>query len=262
MLVSSGLSQRQVADKLQIHRQTVARYLRLSRQGQPGPDGTIPADSKSTESPTGTDTAEISKSSRAPAGNFGQKSGCEPFRAIIEAKVQQQLTAQRIWQDLRLELGFTGSYYSVRRFVRQLEAVQELPFRRMECQSGEEVQVDFGQGAPVKQANGRMKRPHVFRIVLSFSRKAYSEAVWRQDTETFLRCLENAFHAFGGVPRTVVVDNLKAAVIHPDWYDPQLNPKLASFGEHYGTVILPTRPYTPRHKGKVERQSAMCRTTA
>lgn len=124
----------------------------------------------------------------------------------------------------------------------------------MECQPGDEVQVDFGQGAPIRQANGRMKRPHVFRMVLSFSRKAYSEAVWRQDTETFLRCLENAFHAFGGVPRTVVVDNLKAAVIHPDWYDPQLNPKLSSFGEHYGTVILPTRSYMPRHKGKVERQ--------
>ena len=124
----------------------------------------------------------------------------------------------------------------------------------MECQPGDEVQVDFGQGAPIRQANGRMKRPHVFRMVLSFSRKAYSEAVWRQDTETFLRCLENAFHAFGGVPRTVVVDNLKAAVIHPDWYDPQLNPKLSSLGEHYGTVILPTRSYTPRHKGKVERQ--------
>jgi len=77
---------------------------------------------------------------------------------------------------------------------------------------------------------------------------------WRQDNETFLRCLENAFHAFGGVPKTIIVDNLKAAVIHPDWYDPQLNPKLASFGGHYGTVILPTRSYTPRHNGKVERQ--------
>jgi transposase len=249
-LVSNGLSQRQVAEKLQIHRQTVARYLRRSRQEQLDPEEAPQESSKSTQASTGS----ISKSSRAPAGNFGQKSGCEPFRATIEAKVQQQLTAQRIWQDLKLEQGFTGSYYSVRRFVRHLETGQELPFRRMECSPGYEVQVDFGQGAPVRQPNGRTKRPHVFRMTLSFSRKAYSEAVWRQDTETFLRCLENAFHAFGGVPKTVIVDNLKAAVIHPDWYDPQLNPKLASFGEHYGTVILPNRPYTPWHKGKVERQ--------
>jgi hypothetical protein len=51
----------------------------------------------------------------------------------------------------------------------------------------------------------------------------------------------------------VVIDNLKAAVKHPDWYDPELNPRVQSFCQHYSTVILPTKPYTPRHKGKVER---------
>jgi len=50
-----------------------------------------------------------------------------------------------------------------------------------------------------------------------------------------------------------VIDNLRAAVKHPDWYDPELNPKLQAFSEHYGVVIIPTKPYTPRHKGKVER---------
>ncbi len=65
--------------------------------------------------------------------------------------------------------------------------------------------------------------------------------------------LENAFWHFGGVPKTVVVDNLKAAVLRPDWFDPDLNPKLQSFAQHYGTVILPTKPRMPRHKGKVER---------
>jgi len=77
---------------------------------------------------------------------------------------------------------------------------------------------------------------------------------FRQTAEEFLRCLENAFQHFGGVPKPLVVDNLKAAVLQPDWYDPDLNPKLAAFAAHYGTVILPTRPRTPRHKGKIERQ--------
>ncbi len=54
-----------------------------------------------------------------------------------------------------------------------------------------------------------------------------------QKTETFLRCLENATRHFGGVPVTTTPDNLKAAVLHPDWYDPELNPKLASFAMHY-----------------------------
>jgi hypothetical protein len=123
----------------------------------------------------------------------------------------------------------------------------------MECAPGEEAQVDFGRGAPVVSQDGKRSRPHLFRIVLSFSRKAYSEVVNRQSTEQFLRCLENAFVHFGGVPRTLVIDNLKAAVSKADWYEPELNPKIQEFARHYNTVFLPTRPYTPRHKGKVER---------
>jgi hypothetical protein len=90
-------------------------------------------------------------------------------------------------------------------------------------------------------------------MVLSYSRKAYSEVVWRQTTDEFLRCLENAFWYFGGVPQRAVIDNLKAGVEQADWYDPELNPKMRLFAAHYGLAVLPTRPYTPRHKGKIER---------
>jgi hypothetical protein len=87
---------------------------------------------------------------------------------------------------------------------------------------------------------------------LSHSRKGYSEAVYRQTTDEFIRCLEDAFAHFGGVPKTLVLDNLKAGVLQPDWFDPDLNPKLRSFAAHYGLAVLPTRPRTPRHKGKIE----------
>jgi len=56
------------------------------------------------------------------------------------------------------------------------------------------------------------------------------------------------------MPQVLVVDNLKAAVLQADWYDPDLNPKIQAFAEHYGTVILPTKPRMPRHKGKIENQ--------
>ena len=92
----------------------------------------------------------------------------------------------------------------------------------------------------------------MFRIVLSHSRKAYSEVVYRQTTDNFMAALENAFQYFGGAPRRLVIDNLKAAVARADWYDPEIHPKLQSFAEHYGTVFLPTKPYRPEHKGKVE----------
>ncbi len=81
-----------------------------------------------------------------------------------------------------------------------------------------------------------------------YSRKGYCEAVWRQTTESFIRCLENAFRHFGGVTATVVIDNLKAGVIQADWFDSDLNPKLEEFARHYGTVISPTKPAMPRHK--------------
>ena len=94
-----------------------------------------------------------------------------------------------------------GGYQSVNRFVRQLEAAAPLPHRRMECKPGDEAQVDFGTGAPVITPDGKRRRTHVFRIVLGYSRKACSEAVYRQTTEQFIRCLENAFVHFDGVPR-------------------------------------------------------------
>jgi transposase len=183
----------------------------------------------------------------------GPVSDCQPYREVILAKLEQGLSAQRIQQDLVREHGFASGYDSVKRFVRKLGASQPLPFRRMECSPGQESQVDFGTGAPIEGPEGRRQKSHVFRTVLSHSRKGYSEAVLRLRTDDFLACLENSFWHIGGVSRTVVVDNLKAAVKHPDWYDPQLNPKVQSFCEHYGTVILPAKPYTPRHKGKVER---------
>jgi transposase len=181
----------------------------------------------------------------------GGRSACEPYRQVILEKLEQGLTAQRIYQDLASE-GFEHEYHSVRRFVARLRGTSPLPFRRMECEAGEEAQVDFGTGAWIELPDGKRRRSHVFRIVLSHSRKGYSEAVYRQTTEDFIRCMENSFWHFGGVPKVLVIDNLKAAVQQPDWYDPELNPKLQSFCEYYGVVILPTKPRTPRHKGKIE----------
>jgi len=89
------------------------------------------------------------------------------------------------------------------------------------------------------------------RVVLSYSRKAYSEAVFHQTTENLIRCLENAFLAFGGVPKVLNLDNLRAAVQKADWCDPELNPKLMSCCRHYGCALVPCLPRTPEHKESV-----------
>lgn len=178
---------------------------------------------------------------------------CENWVKEITAALEQGLSAKRIHQDLVRERRFAGSYQSVKRYVRKLERAVAVPYRRMDFAAGEQAQVDFGTGAWIVDERGQRRRTHVFRVVLCCSRKGYSEATFDQKTETFLRCLENSYRHWGGVPSTTTPDNLKAAVLHADWYDPELNSKLASFVAHYGTVILPTKPMTPRHKGRGER---------
>lgn len=274
LLHSMHWSQRRIARELGIDRETVRKYLACgldeakpaisppgSLESKPatlagvpapagegiGPDGCAENgdDSKPAISPPGSDEAE----SASPAG---RQSECERFREVILEMLDRDLSAQRIYQDLVAEHGFKAGYDSVKRFVRKLSSRRPLPMRRLESLPGEEAQVDFGTGAPVIDAHGNRRKTYVFRIVLSHSRKAYSEVTYRQTTEDFITCVENAFRHFGGCPKTLVIDNLRAAVKHPDWFDPELVPKLEAFCSHYGVVILPTRPYMPRHKGKVE----------
>ena len=253
-------SQRRIARELGVHRETVARYVQLAEYGpRDGPETPGEVVQNRPNLPTG---SASQNRPNPPAGFSGPTSRCEPFREAICAALERGLSGQRIWQDLKTEHGFGGAYDSVKRFCRRLKQTTPLPFRRMECEPGAEAQVDFGTAAPVITPEGKRRRPHLFRIVLSHSRKAYSEAVFRQTTDNFLRCLENAFLHFGGVPRTLVIDNLKAAVTKADWFDPDLNPKILAFAEHYGTVVLPTKVRTPRHKGKVERGVAYAQDNA
>jgi transposase len=218
-LLQQGHSRRQIARRLGLPRDTVRRAARLAA-----------AEAKPARALTGSDAAPPgspdppdSKPAGAPPGSVPspkvvQASHCEPFRELILGKLDQGLSAQRIYQDLVAEHGFTAQYHSVRRFVQKLGQASPLPFRRMECEPGAEAQVDFGTGAPVIIPEDQplpfgvktRRRTHVFRVVLSHSRKAYSEAVFRQTTEDFIRCLENAFWHFGGVPQTLVIDNRSA----------------------------------------------------
>ena len=225
-----GCSKRKIARELGIHRNTVGNYLDAEGGGNERKCTTPTAGSAALEG-------------RCP-------SRCEPYRGIIEEKLGLGLTALRIWQDLVEGHGFGHSYQSVKRFVGRLKAAAPERVWRMECEPGEELQVDYGTSWV--KLGGRKRKVHVLRATLSHSRKGYTEAMLRQDTESFIRALENAFRKFGGVTRMVVIDNLKAGVLKADFFDPELNPKLAAFCRHYGVTVLPTRPRTPEHKGKVE----------
>ena len=236
----SGHSNRHIARVLGINRETVGKYVaRLkvqAAQNQPNPQT-----GSGENQPTSVTTA-----------NAGPASSCEPFREQIIAWLDAGLSTKRIHQDLVYEHDYQGKYHSVWRFVSKLQSNTPLPFRRIETAPGEELQIDFGTAAPIVTADGKTRRPWMLRLVLSHSRKAYSEVVYRQTTDNFIAVIENAFEYFGGVPKRLLIDNLKAAVARADWYDPELHPKLQSFAAHHGTAFVPTKPYTPRHKGKVE----------
>lgn len=255
-LLENGWSYRRIARELCVDRETVARYDKLFRSNSAiSPPGSRPPDNPNAAiSTAGSESSGNPKPAISTAGSLaipGRDSRCKPFAGEVQKKLDRGLSAQRIFQDLCQEHGFSGSYSSVKRYVRSLGHSTPLPFRRMEVEPGMEAQVDFGAGAWIINGDSK-RRPHIFRITLSHSRKSYSEPVYRQTTENFIRALENAFRHFGGVPKTLVIDNLRAAVTNADWFDPDLNPKIVEFARHYRTVVLPTKPYMPRHKGKIE----------
>jgi len=233
-----GWGIRRISRELEVHRDTVKKYR--------------PPRSKCTGVTAG-DLEENGAMCTTPTAGISQ-SKCAPHDEYIRGRLACGLTAQRIFQDLQFDKEFEGCYESVKRYVRKLSECDDVPFRRMEVLAGTECQVDYGTGAWIVGTDGKRRKTHLLRVVLSCSRKAYSEVSFTQETECFVRALENAFRYFGGVPETTVIDNLKAGVLKPCVYDPELNPKLRDFAVHYGTCILPSRVRTPRHKGKVERQ--------
>jgi transposase len=252
-LYNRGWSKRRIARELGLNRETVGRHilLDLERASKPAIPTAGSPDSKPAIPTAG---SGVSPPPKPAIPTAGRESQCKPFHEQVAHALDARLTAQRIYQDLVLEHGFTGSYEAVKRYVRHLRVVHPDRVYRVECLPGEEAQVDFCAGAPIRDNEaGKSRRCPCLRVTLSFSRKAYSEAIPRQTTEAFIRCLENAYRSFRGVPASTRIDNLKAAVKHADWFDPELNPKVEEFARHYGTVIIPTRPYSPQHKGKVER---------
>jgi transposase len=188
----------------------------------------------------------------APPPEAGPASTVEPYRAFVIEKRAEGVEIMALWGLLK-ERGFPGHYSSVRRFVNGLEGKRPETYVRVETKPGEEAQVDFGYaGKQYDPCQQRDRSCWTFVMTLSFSRHQYVETVFDQKIETWCELHVRAFEFFGGVVKTIKIDNLKAAIVRAVVHDPEVQRSYRELAEHYGFIISPCRPRTPRHKGKVE----------
>ncbi len=199
--------------------------------------------------------APFSENHRPPGdASPSSASACEPYRELIEQGLARGRNAKAIWQDLVSDQSFTGSYQTVKRFVRKLRG-SEVPQATgiILTAAGEEAQVDYGSGPMVRDPqSGKYRRTRLFVLTLGYSRKSVRLLVWRSSSQIWAELHEKAFHRLGGCPRVIVLDNLKEGVLVPDLYDPTLNPLFRDVLAHYGVVAMPCRIQDPDRKGKVE----------
>ena len=182
-------------------------------------------------------------------------SACEPFREAIELGLSRGRNAMAIWQDLVTDTGFSGSYQSVKRFVRKLRRTPPVQARAVIVTApGEEAQVDYGSKGPMVRdpQTGKYRRTRLFVMTLGYSRKSVRLLTFRSSSRIWAELHERAFRRLGGTTQVIVLDNLKEGVLVPDIYDPTVNPLYRDVLAHYGTVALPCRIQDPDRKGKVE----------
>lgn len=191
-----------------------------------------------------------------------ERSSVEGWRPRIAALAKGGIQATAIHQVLTEEdETFKGSISAVKRLVAQLArergARPEDVAIPVDTPPGEVAQVDFGYAGHVfDPARGRKRKAWLFVMVLGCSRHMFCKVVFDQSTDTWLRLHVEAFAFFGGVPKVVVPDNLKAAVIRAAFGVDDVvteNRAYRELARHHGFVIDPTPPRSPEKKGKVER---------
>ena len=241
--IRQGESERQIAIDTGISRPTIHKYKMLAEE-----KGYLDIKKEMVEE------TELLAALGPKIGPPRTPSSIEPHREYVTEMRKQGVEMMAIWQRLKDEYGYKGSYSSVRRFARQIEKDKEPEcFVRVHTPPGEEMQVDFGYvGKLYDPQKGAIRNAYVFVATLGYSRHQYAELVFDQSTPTWIGLHRRSFEYFGGAPKIIVPDNLKAAVKKIVSNDPVLGEAYRRMAQHYGVLIRPTRPRTPEHKGKVE----------
>jgi transposase len=164
--------------------------------------------------------------------------------------IEMDLSGIRIHQNLLSE-GVNVGYSTVKNFIADAKRHSKI-FMRIHTAPGEEAQVDFGYVGFTLDNQAKRRKTWVFNMRLSYSRLDFYKKVYDQKVETFILCHIEAFQYFSGVPRTIKIDNLKAAILQANFYEPIYQQLYKQFAEFYHFQPLPCRIYQPNDKGKVE----------
>jgi transposase len=176
----------------------------------------------------------------------------DPFKPqIVQMLEKYPYSAAQVLQRLR-EQGFEGGYSTVKAYVRTVRPTRQPAFLKLAFAPGECAQADWGSFGAVRVGQ-TSRRLSFFVMVLCYSRLMYVEFTVSQTMEHFLACHQHAFEFFGGVPQSVMVDNLKSAVLKRALGEaPVVNPKYADFAKHNGFRIVPCNVGKGNEKGRVE----------
>lgn len=257
-----GKSQREISRVLRMGRPTLRRYFRAL-------ESTSLLDGEAARLPEPSQLQSALKAALDRSPPPQQRSSLEPWRPLIEAKRAQGASPTAIHDFLRLHHDdYEASVSAVKRFCRSLAKLEgpkpESVTMPVETLPGDVAQVDFVYaGKLLDPARKIMRKAWIFVMTLGFSRFTYAEIVFDQKADTWLQLHMNAFEWLGGVPRVVVPDNLKAAVIRAAFGSDEvavLNRSYHELARAYGFIIDPTPPRSPQKKGKVERDAKYIKT--
>ena len=176
----------------------------------------------------------------------------DPFKnQIVQMLEKYPYSAAQILLRIK-DNGFDGGYTIVKDYVRKVRPPKTRAFLKLSFAPGECAQVDWASYGSVN-VGSTCRRLSFFVMVLCYSRMVYVEFTVSQTMEHFLACHQNAFNFFGSVPKKIMVDNLKSAVLSRIvGQAPVLNPKYLDFADHCGFTIAPCNIGKGNEKGRVE----------
>jgi transposase len=194
----------------------------------------------------------LSQKKFRPKNPGRRKSKLDPFKdSIIRMLETHPYSAAQILHKIREE-GFDGGYTILTDYVRKIRPRRTPAFLKLAFAPGECAQVDWGSHGAIRVGETQ-RRLSFFVMVLCYSRMMYLEFTVSQTMEHWLSCHQNAFESLGVVPRRIMVDNLKSAVLKRIiGQAPVFNPTYLDFANHYGFSIAPCGVGKGHEKGRVE----------